>query len=92
MPTARSQAMAERRARREGEEVGRKNEKALEAKPGWYDKRRFAAYFDTSIRTVERWMAEGMPHAVIGGKIKFKLEESEPWLERTGKLERKGDF
>jgi hypothetical protein len=99
MPTERSKAMAERRSRREGEVDGRKQAKSAgqleEAagglKPGWYDKKQAAAYWVCSVRTVERWMSEGMPHAIIAGKAKFKpAEEGDAWLERTGQLERRG--
>jgi hypothetical protein len=33
-------------------------------------------------------MAEGMPHAKIAGRIKFKASEVETWLEQNGHLER----
>lgn len=99
MPTERSKAMAERRARREGEEAGRTagedaarlDSAARGAKPGWYDKKALAAYFGLSISFVEKRMAEGLPHAVIGRRTKFRVEEVEPWLEQHGWIEWKGD-
>lgn len=98
MPTERSKAMAERRARREGEAAGQKKAKAAEQleeaarglKPGWYDKKEIAEYFGCSARSIERRMQKGMPHAEIFGKTKFKPDECEAWLERHGQLERKG--
>jgi hypothetical protein len=92
--------MAERRARREGEEAGRKQTKAAEQldeaarglKSGWYDKKEAATYFACSVRMVERWMAEGMPHVLLAGKVKFKpADECEPWLVEHGLFERRGE-
>jgi hypothetical protein len=58
----------------------------------WKAKPETAEYFRKSVRTVERWMAEGCPHAIIQGGVVFKpKEEVEPWLIRTGKLERRGE-
>jgi hypothetical protein len=43
----------------------------------------------------ERWVrarvAEGMPHHLIGGKIRFRLSEALPWLERHGHVQRRGE-
>jgi hypothetical protein len=57
----------------------------------WLDKRRLAAHLSCSVRSVESALAEGCPHAVIFGRPKFRVSEVEPWLERTGHLERRGD-
>ncbi len=32
-----------------------------------------------------------MPHAVIFGRVKFRVSEVEPWLEARGHLTRVGD-
>jgi hypothetical protein len=32
-----------------------------------------------------------MPHAIVFGKVKFRVSEAEPWLEEHGRLERRGD-
>jgi hypothetical protein len=57
---------------------------------GWCDKRAIAAYFGCSVRSIERRMVEGMPHAEILGRAKFRVPEVEPWLEEHGYLKRKG--
>lgn len=98
MPTERSKAMGERRARREGEEKGRADGKATAkldeaargAKPGWYDKKQIAAYFAVSVSYIEKRMQEGMPYARLGNRVRFKPAECEAWLEEHGHLERKG--
>lgn len=59
-------------------------------KSGWLDKRGIAAYFGCSIRSIEKRMQEGMPHAEILGRAKFKPHECESWLEEHGDLRRKG--
>lgn len=56
----------------------------------WLDKRHLATHLDCSIRWVELRQAEGMPHAVIAGRIKFRASEVEPWLEQRGHIERRG--
>jgi hypothetical protein len=42
----------------------------------------------------ERWLRyrlkEGMPHYLIAGKIRFRVSEVVPWLERHGYIERRG--
>jgi len=42
------------------------------------------------VRSVENAVAEGMPHAVIFGRVKFQVAEVEPWLEQAGYLSRRG--
>lgn len=70
-------------------ELAPEREPAL--RPGWYDKPGIADYFQCSIRWIERRMEEGMPHAHIAGRAKFKPRECERWLEEHGHIERKGD-
>lgn len=42
----------------------------------------------------ERWLRyrvkEGMPHYLIGGKMRFRISETVAWLERHGHIERRG--
>jgi hypothetical protein len=42
----------------------------------------------------ERWLRyrlkEGMPHYLIAGKVRFRVSEAVPWLERHGYIERRG--
>ena len=61
----------------------------LTAEP-WLDKRGLASYLACSVRSVETALAEGMPHARIFGRPKFKPSEVEPWLEAHGYLVRAG--
>lgn len=56
----------------------------------WLDKRACAEHFGCSVRSIETAVAEGMPHAIIFGRPKFQATEVEQWLERTGRLERRG--
>lgn len=57
----------------------------------WFDKRALAAHYSCSVRTVEEWMAEGIPHAIIAGRVKFKVAECERWLERHERIQLRGD-
>jgi hypothetical protein len=70
---------------------GRIVAEATELKSGWLDKRAIAAYFDCSVSYIEKRMAEGMPHAQLGVRVKFKPDECESWLEEQGLLRRKSE-
>lgn len=54
----------------------------------WLDKRGLAEHLCCSTRSIESAQAEGMPHAIIFGRVKFRVSEVEAWLERTGHLRR----
>jgi hypothetical protein len=54
----------------------------------WLAKAQLAEYLACSERWIETKMAEGMPHAKIAGRIKFKPSEVEAWLAANGYLER----
>lgn len=56
----------------------------------WLTKRDLAEYLGCSTRSVERCMAEEMPHRHILGAAKFRLSEVETWLEENGKSQKKG--
>lgn len=56
----------------------------------WLDKRALAAHLGCSVSWIEKRQAEGMPHALIAGRIKFRAGEVEPWLMEQGYLERRG--
>jgi hypothetical protein len=62
-----------------------------ELKSGWLDKAGLAAYLGLSVSWVEKRMQEGMPYAKIGSRTKFRATEAEPWLERNGWIERRGE-
>jgi hypothetical protein len=63
---------------------------ALPAEP-WLDKRGLATHLACSVRSIQTALAEGLPHAVIFGRIKFRVSEVEPWLEAHGYLARRGE-
>ena len=54
-------------------------------------KRRLAAYFGCSPRTIQRWMQEGLPSQMIDGKRRFRLSEATAWAEtrRAGQAHRR---
>lgn len=56
----------------------------------WLDKKHLASHLGCSVRWVELRQADGMPHAVIAGRVKFRASEVEPWLEAHGHLQRRG--
>jgi hypothetical protein len=58
---------------------------------GWLDKRGLAEHLACSIRSVEHAVQEGMPHAVIFGRVKFQAADAEAWLEQRGHLQRRGE-
>ena len=57
----------------------------------WLDKRGIAAHFARSVRWIERRMEDGLPHAHIAGRAKFRVSEVEPWLVQRGHVERRGE-
>lgn len=56
----------------------------------WLSKTALAKHLSCSVRWVEQRMEEGMPHAHIAGRAKFRVSEVEPWLEQHGHLSRRG--
>jgi hypothetical protein len=54
----------------------------------WLDKRGLAEHLSCSVRSIQSALADGMPHAVIFGRVKFKVSEVEPWLEARGHIVR----
>jgi hypothetical protein len=44
-------------------------------------KRELARHYRYSIRWVESRTAAGMPSRMIGGQRRYRLSETEPWLE-----------
>jgi hypothetical protein len=57
----------------------------------WLSKQDLARHFACSVRSVEFAVADGMPHAIVFGRVKFRASEAEIWLEKNGRLERRGD-
>lgn len=57
----------------------------------WLDKRGLAAYLGCSYRFVEERKRDGMPHAIIAGRLKFRPSEVEPWLQAHGYFQRGGE-
>jgi hypothetical protein len=64
---------------------------SLVAPEPWLDKKQLAQHLSCSVRSIEFAVVDGMPHAVIFGRVKFHASEAEAWLERHGQLERRGD-
>jgi hypothetical protein len=56
----------------------------------WLDKRAIAKHFGCLVRSIEYAVTEGLPHAIVFGRPKFQIPHVEAWLERTGRLERRG--
>jgi hypothetical protein len=56
----------------------------------WLDKKGIARHFACSVRSIEFAVADGLPHATIFGRAKFRVSECEAWLEDSGRLERHG--
>jgi hypothetical protein len=54
----------------------------------WLDKRGLAEHLCCSIRSIQTALTEGLPHAVIFGRVKFQVSQVEPWLEAHGHLVR----
>lgn len=57
----------------------------------WLDKRGLAAHLSCSVRSIQTALTEGMPHAIIFGRVKFRVSQVEPWLEAHGHLARAVD-
>lgn len=57
----------------------------------WLDKHQFAEHLSSSPRWVVAREEEGMPSAMIAGKLKFKVSEAEPWLQEHGHINRRND-
>lgn len=55
----------------------------------WLDKRGLQEYLSCSERWIENRLKEDMPHAMIAGRIKFRVSEVEPWLIEHGHMERR---
>lgn len=57
----------------------------------WRDKNSLAEYFDCSPRWIIARYEEGMPCAMIAGRLKFKVSVVEPWLEEHGHIEKRNE-
>jgi hypothetical protein len=70
--------------------AARVSEKVAAREP-WLDKRGVAQHFACSVRSIELAMADGMPHALIFGRAKFRVAECEGWLQESGRLRPHGE-
>jgi hypothetical protein len=52
----------------------------------WLDRKRLADHYSCSVRSIELALAEGMPHAIAFGRVKFQVSKVEPWLWERGYL------
>jgi hypothetical protein len=68
----------------------RRDEVVIQLEP-WLDKHGIAKHFDCSVRWILLREEEGMPCAMIAGRLKFKVSIVEPWLEDRGFIERRGE-
>ena len=41
----------------------------------WLDRKKLADHYSCSVRSVELALAEGMPHAVVFGRVKFQVSD-----------------
>jgi len=55
----------------------------------WLDKRGLAQHLACSVRSIDNAIADGLPHAVIFGRVKFQAADVEQWLEQHGYLTRR---
>jgi hypothetical protein len=55
----------------------------------WLDRKKLAGHYSCSVRSIELALAEGMPHAVVFGRVKFQVSTVEPWLVERGYIERR---
>jgi hypothetical protein len=55
------------------------------------DKAGFANLLDCSVSWIEKRMAEGMPHELVAGRVKFVPHRSESWLVEHGFIEQRGE-
>jgi len=52
----------------------------------WLDRKKLADHYSCSVRSIELALSEGMPHAVVFGRVKFQVSAVEPWLIEHGHL------
>ena len=57
----------------------------------WLDRKKLAAHYSCSVRSIELALAEGMPHVIVFGRVKFQVSTVTPWLEEHGYFERRVD-
>lgn len=51
----------------------------------WLTKRKLAAHWGVSPRTIERMMAAGLPSVYRSGKRRFRLSSAEQWRRASSK-------
>lgn len=56
----------------------------MKAQEPFLNKRALANHLSCSVRWVEHRMAEGLPHYLIAGRVKFRASEAEAWLRQEG--------
>lgn len=57
----------------------------------WLHKHALAQHLGCSVRWIEYRLEEGMSHALIAGRVKFRASVVERWLAERGYLEQRGD-
>jgi hypothetical protein len=53
----------------------------------YVDKRAIAEHYSCGVRTVEEWLRQGAPSALIAGRRKFRLSVLDPWLRRASLID-----
>lgn len=48
----------------------------------WLSKRQLATHLGFSVRWVEYRVRDGMPHKMLGGRLRFQRSSVESWLEQ----------
>ncbi len=52
----------------------------------WLDRKKLADHYSCSVRSIELALAEGMPHAIVFGRVKFQVSAVDHWLAEHGYL------
>lgn len=50
----------------------------------WSRKHEIATHFGVCVRTIDRWMARGMPHRKYG-VVLFQLSKCDDWLKQSSR-------
>lgn len=54
------------------------------------DKRGYGARWQSSVRTVDNWIARGLPHLKIGARrVRIDIEEADAWMRSQFSVQRR---
>ena len=55
------------------------------------DKRAYASRWQSSVRTVDGWLAQGLPHLKIGSRrVRINVVEADQWMHSKFSAQRRG--